>query len=105
MYFCFELYDHKLTSIIKYHTTQYPMLSQIAHDYLAIQGSSVPSECAFSSGGLTGTLLRNQLSPRHFEALQILKSAYKHGIISAEMEARKVLDGEETVDTIQFTMS
>jgi len=35
----------------------------MARDYLAIQGSSVPSERAFSSGALTGTSLRNRLTP------------------------------------------
>jgi hypothetical protein len=59
----------------------------MARDYLAIQGSSVPSERAFSSGGLTSTSLRNRLSPATFEALQILKSAYKNGHISAFQEA------------------
>jgi hAT family C-terminal dimerisation region len=59
----------------------------MARDYLAIQGSSVPSERAFSSGGLTGTSLRNRLSPAIFEALQILKSAYRNGHISAAQEA------------------
>ena len=60
----------------------------MACDYLAIQGSSVPSERAFSGGGLTGTSLRNRLSPAIFEALQILKSAYKNGHISAAEEAK-----------------
>lgn len=96
--------NHMLTHHIKYHTTQYPILSRMARDYLAIQGSSVASERAFSSGGLTGTLLRNQLTPEHFEALQILKSGYKRGIISAVTEANKVLDGEETVDTIKAAL-
>jgi hAT family C-terminal dimerisation region len=59
----------------------------MARDYLAIQGSSVPSERAFSSGGLSGTLLRNRLSPATFEALQILKSAYRNSHISASQEA------------------
>ncbi|KIL54482.1 hypothetical protein M378DRAFT_43966, partial [Amanita muscaria Koide BX008] len=56
---------------------QYPILSRIARDYLAIQGSSVASERAFSSGGLTTTLLRNKLSPEHVEALQMVKNGYK----------------------------
>jgi len=60
----------------------------MARDYLAIQGSSVPSEQAFSSGGLTGTSLRNHLSPATFEALQILKSAYRNGHISTAQEAK-----------------
>lgn len=67
---------------------QFPTLSRMARDYLAIQGSSVPSERAFSSGGLTGTSLRNQLNPSTFEALQILKSAYKNEHISAAQESK-----------------
>ena len=59
----------------------------MARDYLAIQGSSVPSERAFSSGGLTGTSLRNRLTPAIFESLQILKSGYKNHHISAAQEA------------------
>ena len=59
----------------------------MARDYLAIQGSSVPSERAFSSGGLTGTSLRNRLNPTAFEALQILKSAYRNGHVSATQDA------------------
>jgi hypothetical protein len=45
-------------------------------DYLTIQGLSVPSEHAFSSGGMTGTKLCNQLDPDTFEALQMLKASY-----------------------------
>ncbi|KIJ15093.1 hypothetical protein PAXINDRAFT_38586, partial [Paxillus involutus ATCC 200175] len=55
---------------------QYPVLSQIARDYLAIQGSSTASERAFSQGGLTVTVMRNRLSPKTVEALQILKNGY-----------------------------
>ncbi len=60
----------------------------MAHNYLAIQGSSVPSEWAFFSSGLTSTSLRNHLSLAIFEALQILKSAYRNGHISAAQEAK-----------------
>ncbi|PCH35816.1 hATC-domain-containing protein [Wolfiporia cocos MD-104 SS10] len=66
-----------------YHATQYPVLSRIARDYLSIQGSSVSSERAFSSGGRTGTKLRNRLTPETFEALQILKGSYHSGCIGA----------------------
>jgi hypothetical protein len=62
-------------------------LSHIARDYLVIQGSSVPSEHAFSSGALTATKRHNQLTPEVFEALQILKGAYGNGHISAAQEA------------------
>ena len=59
----------------------------MACDYLAIQGSSVPSERAFSSGGLTGTSHRNCLNSDTFEALQLLKSAYKNHHLGAAQEA------------------
>ena len=52
-----------------------------------VQGSSVPSECVFSSGGLTGTRLCGQLSPHVFEALQLLKSGYWNGHIGAAEQA------------------
>ncbi|KIK36412.1 hypothetical protein CY34DRAFT_50618, partial [Suillus luteus UH-Slu-Lm8-n1] len=59
------------------HSVQYPTVSRIAKDYLAIQGSAVASERAFSSGGITGTAHRGSLQPTTFEALQLLKSAYR----------------------------
>ena len=59
----------------------------MARDYLAIQGSAVASERAFSSGGLTATARRNRLSGDIFEALQILKSGYRNGHIRASEQA------------------
>ena len=67
---------------------QYPTLSHMARDYLAIQGSAVPSEHAFSSGALTSTACRNQLSGDIFEALQILKSGNQNGHITAAEQAK-----------------
>ena len=61
----------------------------MARDYLAIQGSATPSERAFSSGGTTGTAKRNRLNVEVFESLQLLKSAYRNGHISAHLEAEK----------------
>jgi hypothetical protein len=61
------------------HANQYLTLSCMAQDYLAIAGSSVPSEHAFSSGALTATKRHNWLTPEVFEALQILKGAYWNG--------------------------
>lgn len=63
----------------------------MARDYLAIQGSATPSERAFSGGGITGTASRNRLSVPVFEALQILKSAYRNGHIGAADDAAKHL--------------
>jgi len=72
--------------------SKYPTLRRIACDYLAIQGSSTPSERAFSSGGITGTNRRSSLTTEIFQALQILKSAYRNGHISAVSQAAQHLE-------------
>lgn len=69
------------------HSLQYPTLARVARDYLPIQGSAVPSERAFSSGGITSTLRRNALAPSTFSALQLMKAAYRNGHTSAAVEA------------------
>jgi hypothetical protein len=63
----------------------------MARDYLAIQGSATPSERAFSGGGITGTPNRNRLTVASFEALQLLKRAYRNGHIGAADDAAKHL--------------
>ncbi|KAK1229745.1 hypothetical protein PQX77_007184 [Marasmius sp. AFHP31] len=55
----------------------WPRVFQLALNILPVQGSSVPSECVFSSAKLTKTDLRNQLSPRMMEACIILKGSYQ----------------------------
>ena len=69
------------------HRSQYPTLAHITKDYLAIQGSSTPSERAFSSGGITATPRRSSLHPDTFSALQIVKAGYRNGHLSANDEA------------------
>ena len=61
-------------SYLQHHAVQYPTLSKMARDYLAIQGSATPSEHVFSSRGATGTAKCNWLKPNVFEALQLLLS-------------------------------
>ena len=73
----------------QYHSQEYPVLSAMACDYLAIQGSSTASERSFSQGGLTVTQLRNSLSAESVEAVQILKNAYSKGDLAADVEAKK----------------
>jgi hAT family C-terminal dimerisation region len=72
--------------------SRYPTMRRIARDYLAIQGSATPSERAFSSGGITGTARRNSLSTNIFEALQILKSAYRNQHVAAVHQAAGHVD-------------
>ena len=75
------------SSMMQQCSCQYPTLSRMACDYLAIPGSATPSERAFSSGGLTGTSRHNRITPGMFEALQLLKSGYQNGHIQAATEA------------------
>ena len=69
--------------------TQWDIMGRIALDYLPIQGSSVPSERAFSSAAITDDPRRNTLSPDMFEALQLVKKAYNTDQLDPEVEAAK----------------
>jgi hypothetical protein len=82
LFIAYDLFSHDSQT----HSSQYPVLARMARDYLAIQGSAVSSERAFSSGGITATPRRNCLSPKAFGQLQLLKSAYRNGHISASLE-------------------
>jgi hAT family C-terminal dimerisation region len=54
--------------------SRYPTWRSIAGDYLAVMASSVASERAFSSAGITVCKRRNRLDGDIVEALQCLKS-------------------------------
>ena len=56
---------------------EFPMLFEIALNYLSIQASSVPCERVFSSAKETDTLKRNRIHPVLMEALQTLKFSLK----------------------------
>jgi hypothetical protein len=60
----------------------------MARDYLVIQESATPSECAFSSGGLTDMKNQNRLNGVVFESLQLLKFGYCNGHISVASDAK-----------------
>ncbi|KDQ54243.1 hypothetical protein JAAARDRAFT_135765, partial [Jaapia argillacea MUCL 33604] len=74
-----DLDDGEVVRWWGHHILTYPILSWMAQDYLAIPGSSVAAEQAFSSGGITGAARHNHLLPDVFEALQLLKSTYCNG--------------------------
>jgi len=67
-------------------------MRHIAQDYLAIQGSATPSEHAFSNRGIMGSAHQSSLSPEIFKALQILKSVYCNGHITAVHQAGEHVD-------------
>ncbi len=60
--------------------SRFPTLAKMARDYLAMQGSSVPSERGFSLSGLTVTNLRNRLHPETVRCAMCLKSWLKLNI-------------------------
>ena len=64
--------------------------------------SSVSSERAFSSAGITISKRRNRLKGDIVEALQILKCLFHHDLIFQEVlrssTIEKELDGDEIVD-------
>jgi hAT family C-terminal dimerisation region len=73
---------------------RYPIAASLAWDYLAIMASSVSSERAFSSAGLTISKRRNRLQGDIVEALQCLKCMYHNDLIFREV----VVATEEEVD-------
>ena len=61
--------------------TRYPTWRALARDYLAIMASSVASERAFSSAGITISNRHNRLDSDIVEALQGLKSLLHQDLI------------------------
>jgi hypothetical protein len=90
-----------------------PTWASLARDYLAIMATSVPSERAFSSAGITITKRRNRLKGDIVEALQVLKGAHREDLFpeypSATLEERLVKEGDaedkEAVEAVTTTSS
>ena len=74
------------------------MWASLARDYLAIMASSVSSERAFSSAGITVSKRRNRLKGDIVEALQCLKCMYHKDLIF-----RAVVTNEEVEDEMENT--
>jgi hypothetical protein len=89
------------------HKDDFLTLFAIAMDYLAIQASSVPCECAFSSSAETDTVHRNKISPVLMEALQMLKFGFRNepfnfteGLITDEEDMIIPLDISNDLDLL-----
>jgi len=83
---------------------EYPILSQIARDLLAVQVSTVASESAFSAGGRVIDPFRSRLDPEMVEALVCTKdwvAATKRdkrvGSIVADLEVIEALAAKLTI--------
>ena len=73
-----------INSPLQLNATRYPVWSSLALDYLPIMASSVSSERAFSSAGITINKRRNRLGPDLVEALQFLKCWFRRDLIFRE---------------------
>ena len=71
------------------HENVFPVLAQVARDYLSIQATSVACEQAFSVAGNTITKTRNRLNPETARATLCAKSWIENGVGS--LEKKKVL--------------
>lgn len=74
--------------------SRYPIAASLARDYLAIMASSVSSERAFSSAGITLSKRRNRLKGDIVEALQCLKCMYHNNLIFREVVVAKDEEAE-----------
>ena len=66
----------------------------LAHDYLAIMGSSISSEHAFSAAGITITKCQNHLHGDIVEVLQFLKCLIRMDLIFREVVSQSALEWE-----------
>ena len=66
------LLDSSPTAWWKVNEGRFPRLAILARKYLAIPGTSVPSERVFSAAGLTVNRLRTRLTPEHVDMLIFL---------------------------------
>ena len=71
---------------------QYPVWASLARDYLSIMASSVSSEWAFSSTGITISKHHNRLKGDIFEALQCLKCMIHQNLIFRFDPAVSIVD-------------
>ena len=66
---------------------QYPVVHMMAHDYMAIPGSTCLAEWSFSMSAWTDDARRHAMHADKFGGLQRLKSAYQDGCLQAQSEA------------------
>lgn len=78
---------------------RYPVWGSLARDYLSIMASSVSSERAFSSAGITLSKRRNRLQADIVEALQFMKCLFHRDLIFREVctttEEETILENKE----------
>jgi len=63
------------------HSSEFPIISEMARDFLTIQATSVASKQAFSVAGNTITKTRNRLLPETARACLCMKSWLSNDLI------------------------
>ena len=76
----------------KLNAARYPTWASLARDYLTVMASSVSSERAFSSAGITVSKRRNRLKGDIVEALQCMKMVYRGDLLFREVPLTKELE-------------
>ena len=89
-YFTLTLID----ILLKINSSHFPVWALLAKDYLSIMGSSVSSERAFLSAGITISKCRNWLQADVVEALQFLKCLIQKELIYHEPQPSSILEQE-----------
>jgi hypothetical protein len=72
---------HLTYGLYQLNAHRYPVWASLARDHLAIMASSVSSERAFSSAGITISKCRNRLKGDIVEALQFLKCLIRRELV------------------------
>lgn len=75
----------------------YPVWASLACDFLSVMATSVSSERAFLSAGITISKRRNRLKPDIVEALQCLKCMIKQGLLFCE-DPSIITEGDGDLD-------
>lgn len=97
--FIVSAYSTDSLPALQLNASRLPVWAAIARDYLAIMASSVSSERAFSSAGLTITKLRSRLQGDIVEALQGLKAALRSDFVMRDPEPSSVLEEQMILDS------
>ncbi|KAJ4971285.1 hypothetical protein NE237_004384 [Protea cynaroides] len=84
---------------------QFPYLSRLARDILAVPMSTIASESAFSSGGRVIDKYRNKLLPRNVEALVCLRDWMYDANFGVETDPDPDEDVEELSEALRDVIS
>src|SRR5882762_7191463 len=92
---------HLTYGLYQLNAHRYPVWASLACDHLAIMASSVSSERAFSSAGITISKRRNRLKGDIVEALQFLKCLIRRELVfRADLSVSPEGDEDEDEDIL-----